>query len=218
MNIDIILKKNKFQNLLNEIELESKHITEKDENNEESNENICLISQTTINDNIRKITLPCGHTFDYVNLFNEIKNQKYYFYKVEYDKVGSKCIKCPYCRKVHNGVLPYHEVESIKRLKWINEPNSCILPIHTCGWTYQSGKQKGEKCSCNANVYKNGIYCEKHYKNMMKRQSKKVENSGAQRCQAILKSGKNKGSICNCKINVKDANYCKRHTPKNIET
>ena len=27
MNIDIILKKNKFQNLLNEIELESKHIT-----------------------------------------------------------------------------------------------------------------------------------------------------------------------------------------------
>ena len=67
-------------------------------------------------------------------------------------------------------------------------------------------------------MYKNGIYCEKHYKNMMKRQFQKGENSVAQRCQAILKSGKNKGSICNCKINVKDANYCKRHTPKIIET
>ena len=35
--------------------------------------------------------------------------------------------------------------------------------------------RKGNKCSCNANMYKNGIYCEKHYKNMMKRQSKKEE-------------------------------------------
>ena len=216
MNIDIILKNKKFKNLLNEIELDDKIKSENNENTSDSNDNICLISQTSISNSLRKITLPCGHTFDYVNLFNEIKNQKYYFYKVEYDKVGSKCIKCPYCRKVHDGVLPYHEVDNVQRLKWINEPNNSILPIHQCSWTYQSGKQKGKTCSCNANMYKNGIYCEKHYKSMMKRKSRNAETElpNVPRCQAILKSGKNKGSLCNCKIHSKDSMYCKRHTPK----
>ena len=213
MNIDIILKQNKYKNLLNEIENDK----EKTNNGNESNqEKICLISQVPIIENIREITLPCGHTFDYVNLYNEIKNQKYYFYKVEYNNMGTKCIKCPYCRKVHDGILPFHEIDKVERIKWINQPNSSMLPIHKCGWVYQSGKNKGKQCTCSANMYKIGAYCEKHYKIMKKNENKTNNNDDSvNRCQAILKSGKNKGHLCNCKVHTDGVMFCKRHIKNN---
>ena len=164
---------------------------------------------------MRKTTLPCGHTFDYVNLYNEIKS-KYYFYKVEYNNIGLNCIKCPYCRHVHDGVLPYHDIKDIKRLRGINQPNNRIIKIHKCNWVYQSGKNKGLPCSCGANMYQDGSYCEKHHKIILNRK-KDSENKdlNIMRCQAVLKSGKNKGMLCNCKVHDKGHHYCKKHRKQN---
>ena len=47
--------------------------TEEETNNIE--ENKCLITQQKIDD-FNMVKLPCGHTFDYVNLYNEVKYQK----------------------------------------------------------------------------------------------------------------------------------------------
>ena len=206
MNIDIILKKNNYKDLLN--------YDEKKENDiDNSSNNICLISQEPIIDSINLIKLPCGHTFDYVNLFNEIKNQKYYFYKVEVQNCNSNTIKCPYCRKVFNNILPYHEIDSVTRIKNINIPNSKIMPIYKCQWQFKSGKNKNNFCNCSANNYKIGHYCEKHHKLMIKN----INNSSQQKCCAILKSGKRKGQYCGCIIKDSDLNlqkFCKKHTPK----
>tara|TARA_A100001015_G_scaffold321046_1_gene449822 strand:- start:444 stop:1052 length:609 start_codon:yes stop_codon:yes gene_type:complete len=198
MNIDIILKNNKYKELLN--------------NDIEKNKNICLISQEIINDSINLIKLPCGHTFDYKNLFNEIKNQKYYFYKVDSENMKSDTIKCPYCRKVFNNLLPFHEIDNICRIRNINSPNSKIMPLYKCQWKFKSGKNKDKLCNCSANFYKNGYYCEKHHKLMIK----KDNNSNENRCCAILKSGSRKGMQCDCIIKDKNFKYCKKHLPKEI--
>lgn len=202
MNIDFILKKNKYDKLLKEIQ----------DDDEDEKDDTCLISQTKIVDNMRQIKLPCGHVFDYVNLFNEIKNQKYYFYKVESGITNSNSIKCPYCRKVFDNVLPYHEIKGVERVKGINYPNNKALALYECQWKFKTGKNKGKNCTCCANKYKNGLYCDKHHKMVLNHEKNKIEDN---RCCAILKTGKRKGFACGCKIHEPNEKYCKKHKPKN---
>tara|TARA_B100000963_G_C22373287_1_gene556867 strand:- start:116 stop:721 length:606 start_codon:yes stop_codon:yes gene_type:complete len=199
MNIDVILKNNKYKLLLND-----------DFDIKSNNDNICLISQDLIENPINVIKLPCGHTFDYKNLFNEIRNQKFYFYKIDCQNIKSNTIKCPYCRKVFDKLLPYHEIDNIDRIKYINCPNKNIMHIHQCEWKYKSGKNKDKLCSCPANFYKIGHYCETHYKSVMKKNNELQTN----KCCAILKFGKRKGMMCGCNIKDNNFKYCKKHLNK----
>ena len=186
MNIDIIL--NNYKKFLN--------------TDEEIKNNICLISHENINDEFNIIKLPCGHTFDYSNLYKEFYNQKNFFYKIENKK--NTGIKCPYCRKPFNKILPYYEIENINQVNGINHPNKDILDLYSCEWIYKSGKNKGNKCIKCANKYKIGNYCTTHFNQIKKKENYKT-------CEQILKSGKNKGKPCGCKIMNSNNKYCKRH-------
>ncbi|MBI96547.1 hypothetical protein CL656_05325 [bacterium] len=202
MNIDIILNNNKYKNFLN-----NNNNDNNDNNDNNINEkNTCLISQDIISNNFNKITLPCNHSFDYSNLYNEIYNQKYYYYKIDVNNTKYNTIKCPYCRNVFDNILPYYEIQGIKRITGINHPSNKILNLHTCEWKFKSGKNKGNYCCNCANKYKIGNYCDKHYKQIQKR-NLSTNNT----CEAILKSGKNKGKMCGCNIKDPNEKYCKKH-------
>ena len=125
--------------------------------NNDINEKLCLISGDKLVDNY--VTLGCGHTFNYDCLFNELINQRK-VNRLETQKVAKNQIKCPYCRTVHKGILPwYNNYKKIKNVNWI-ETNNKIL-VGGCKAILKSGKRKGQECGCSA---KYGDYCGKHKK------------------------------------------------------
>ena len=65
------------------------------------NLNTCLISKEPILENI---TLPCSHSFEYVYLYEELKVQK---------QRHRNYFKCPYCRHVYFGTIPYYDFNFI---------------------------------------------------------------------------------------------------------
>ena len=58
----------------------------------------CLISGLDLDN--EHIKLNCGHTFNYLPIFNEIKKQKQNKSLFETQKLEHKQIKCPYCRRI----------------------------------------------------------------------------------------------------------------------
>ena len=176
------------------------------ESKEDDNQNLCLITQEPLQDNF--IKLPCNHNFNYVPIYNEIIHQKKIINKrLETSKISLYQIKCPFCRTIHNGVLPYYETNHIKIINGINSPYKYILPCYTCNYV----KKNKTLCNKKANCYNNGHYCATHC-NYLINKEKKQENIELNYCKAILKSGKNKGQECKCIIKNKDTIYCKRHT------
>lgn len=207
MNIENILNNSKYKNIVELIE--KNDIIEQNSDNNDSN--TCLISNDNIKNEFNKITLPCNHSFDYVNLYNEIYNQKYYHYKISH--IPSDCFRCPYCRKIYNGLIPYFEIDNIKLIKGVNDPSSKILDLYNCAYFYKSGKNKNSKCVCKSNKYKEGFYCTKHYKQLIRAKNKKEElKNNTKTCKAIIKNGANKGKFCDCIIKDKTEElYCKKH-------
>ena len=130
-----------------------------DAKEQEDDNNCCLITGEILNENF--VRLSCGHKFNYDSIFNELKNQrKKNNLEVQYVKKNE--IKCPYCRSVHNGILPYYEgKEKVVNVNWSNK-NKKIYK--TCTAVIKSGKRKGEVCGCRA---KFGDYCGRHKKLMI---------------------------------------------------
>jgi hypothetical protein len=95
----------------------------------EEDENVCLISGNPLNE--YSIPLACGHKFNYIPLINEIKNQKKYS-KLEITRLKPFHIKCPYCRNIQKGVIPYYEKIFKPKLKGINWP-PCKLSLQEKG-------------------------------------------------------------------------------------
>ena len=159
--------------------------------------NICLISKEPI---INNITLLCNHSFEYYYLYEEIKQQK---------SRHKQYFKCPYCRTKYNGTIPYYETDDVEKIAYINNTNKTLLPILKCSI-----------CNSNANQYKIGIFCLKHYK-----------NESSSKCIGICKNGKkcnNKAiqhQLCNvhnkinniCKSLCKNGNPCKKYSLNNSE-
>ena len=144
------------------------------------NLNTCLISKEPI---IENITLPCSHSFEYIYLYEEIKMQK---------QRHKNYFKCPYCRHMYFGTIPYYEIDDVDKITNINNNSKTILPLYSCSWN---------KCSKSANKFKHGLFCNVHSKSI-------ILNT----CSAMCKNGemcKNK-----CKIN----NLCNVHSKKKINT
>ena len=80
----------------------------------EDNNNVCLISSMPLDDAF--ICLPCNHKFNYINIYNEIIKQKQKFSNLETCKLKINQIKCPYCRTIHNNLLPYYKLSNINRI------------------------------------------------------------------------------------------------------
>ena len=163
----------------------------------EEEENVCLISNERLKED--SIELDCGHAFNYDSLFKEIIQQKKKN-TLEITRLKKKQIKCPYCRYVQNGILPYNEkFEKILNVNW--PPKLSLLP-NKCIYIFKSGKRKGE--ICNKKCINNK--CNLHNKT----------KPPTHTCNAILTSGKRKGQCCGAKIkSTLPIMLCGRHLKKN---
>ena len=184
-------------------------------------DDVCLIDGMELEDDY--ITLSCKHKFNYLSLLHEIISQKQKNY-LETQYVGSYEIKCPYCRHIHKGILPYRENLYALKKKGINWPPSKVLKTNHCKAILKSGKRKGECCGklCLED------YCPMHFKAIKKQKEKaekfikcdaetlancKEENTSVTNvilCNAIIKSGKRKGQVCGCKCKP-GKSKCGRH-------
>jgi hypothetical protein len=142
-------------------EEEIKEPKEPTEGIEQSNEDkqepiLCLISNMPLTENFVK--LECGHKFNYIPLYNDILNHKKKFNIMEHQSLKNIEIRCPYCRKVQQELLPYHKYPGVKEVHGVNyfDPtvvlkNQCACCAHT-NMTFITGKceyvlaEEGEEC------------------------------------------------------------------------
>ena len=104
----------------------------------------CLITGEPLDANF--ITLPCGHAFNYMPIYREVCNQKCVINHREVTRIPYRGVKCPYCRMINPGLLPYRaEIESTK-LDGVNWPERFAIMTHKCCYAYRTGKKKGVVC------------------------------------------------------------------------
>jgi hypothetical protein len=101
-------------------------IEETNEKTEEDN-NLCLITNQPLTDNFVKLN--CGHKFNYIPLFLDLKNHKQKFNGMEgsSSKLATDEIRCPYCRTKQNGVLPYYEELGFPKINGVNHINPLAI-------------------------------------------------------------------------------------------
>jgi hypothetical protein len=97
-----------------------------DQDNNEST-NLCLISDKPLIENF--VQMECGHKFNYLPLFLDIKNHKQKFNGLEESssKLHADEIRCPYCRNKQKGVLPYYEEIGIPKIHGVNYINANFI-------------------------------------------------------------------------------------------
>ena len=122
-------------------------------------DNICLISRQSLDKT--KTTLQCGHSFNYINIYREVCNQKTNnsFRK----NLLKNQIQCPYCRVIHDKVLPYLCLPCVKRIKYVNSPNSLEYLNGVCCHKLKNNTLCSKPC------HENGL-CNRHFN-----QNKKTE-------------------------------------------
>lgn len=89
----------------------------------EEDENLCLITNQPLVEKF--IQLNCGHKFNYIPLFLDLKNHKQKFNGMEgtASKLTIDEIRCPYCRTKQKGVLPYYEELGFPKINGVNHIN-----------------------------------------------------------------------------------------------
>ena len=143
---------------------------------EEDSDNICLISREKLLHPY--VTLPCKHKFNYDSIVDEIYEQKLKRNRLEVTRLSNIQIKCPYCRTIHNTLLPCFESNYVKekygstKIKWVNSPISYSYTPDKCMYVMKSGKNKGMQCKKKTH----GEYCLKHLKQITSISKDKQEN------------------------------------------
>jgi hypothetical protein len=81
---------------------------------------LCLITNQPLIDNY--VTLECGHNFNYIPIYKDIINHKQKFNGMEGGKgiLGTHQIRCPYCRKKQDKLLPYYEELGLAKVNGVN--------------------------------------------------------------------------------------------------
>ena len=104
-----------------------KNLSNKKKSNDKSHhksnnksDKICHITFEPLEKNY--IIFDCSHTFNYDAIFKEVCIQKTIINNKETQKLKKYCIKCPYCRFIQNGILPYREPYNLIPL--VNTPKS----------------------------------------------------------------------------------------------
>jgi hypothetical protein len=95
-------------------------------------ENVCLITNETLTNHF--VQLQCNHKFNYLSLYNDIKNHKQKFNSLEghNSQLQSNEVRCPYCRNKQTGLLPYYEELGLPLVHGVNyiDPNR-KKPVNT---------------------------------------------------------------------------------------
>jgi len=91
-----------------------------DEEDEQKEKNVCLITNQPLVDKF--VELKCGHKFNYVPLYLDIKNHKQKFNGMESTsgRLGHDEIRCPYCRTKQKGILPYYDDLVLSKIHGVN--------------------------------------------------------------------------------------------------
>lgn len=153
--------------------------------------NVCLITGAALEQ--PSIKLECGHSFNYNAIFEEVCNQKNNRLNgLEVQKLEFNQIKCPYCRTIHNTLLPLFEGET--KISGVNWPRKYTMFLYRCSHKMSSGKRKGMPCGRQCN----DVVCPIHKKSLVL----------PYECNYILNSGKRKGQPCNRKSKTP---VCPRH-------
>jgi len=79
---------------------------------------LCLISNTPLTKYFVK--LECGHSFNYIPLYNDIVNHKKKYNNMEQKILDHLQIRCPYCRKIQYKLLAYYEELGLKKVHGVN--------------------------------------------------------------------------------------------------
>ena len=95
---------------------------DEEENNHKTEEDnkLCLITKEKLTTNF--VEMSCGHKFNYLPLYYDIVNHKKKFNNLEgtSTKLKQNEIRCPYCRKKFEGVLPYYEELGLEKINGVN--------------------------------------------------------------------------------------------------
>ena len=110
-----------------------KSLDEEENNNKTEEDNkLCLITNQLLTDKF--VTMRCGHKFNYIPLYKDLVNHKQKFNRMEGSSSQLKIteIRCPYCRKKQNEVLPYYEELNLEKVNGVNyiNPNSSTSYEH----------------------------------------------------------------------------------------
>jgi hypothetical protein len=117
----------------------------------------CLISNELLTTNY--ITLECNHKFNYMELYNEVLEQKTKK-MLDNSKLKLNEVKCPYCRAITKNILPYLKYYDTKIIKGVNYPYDLSIKLNECQYI----EKNSELCKKSACITKLGIFCNSHVK------------------------------------------------------
>uniref|UniRef100_A0A6C0H4I4 SAP domain-containing protein n=1 Tax=viral metagenome TaxID=1070528 RepID=A0A6C0H4I4_9ZZZZ len=117
----------------------------------------CLISNELLTTNF--ITLECNHKFNYMELYNEVLEQKTKKL-LDNSKLKLNEVKCPYCRAITKNILPYLKYYDTKIIKGVNYPYDLSIKLNECQYI----EKNSELCKKSACITKLGIFCNSHVK------------------------------------------------------
>tara|TARA_R110001599_G_scaffold311586_1_gene519056 strand:- start:981 stop:1556 length:576 start_codon:yes stop_codon:yes gene_type:complete len=166
------------------------------------NDRLCLITNELLIEPI--IILECNHSFNYDAILNEVINQKIKKNNLETQLLTRRQIKCPYCRKIQNKLLPL--LENNNEILGVNSPSKYCMLLYKCNYFFKGGKKKNLRCNKPCNKIK----CTQHMQIQSK--IKKNANNNLENkifCKALVKSGKRMG--LHCLNGVKENGYCMIH-------
>ena len=107
---------------------------EENEHKTEEDSKLCLITKQPLID--KYFEMNCGHKFNYLPLYLDIKNHKQKYNGMESTSCQLKKdeIRCPYCRKKQTGILPYYEELGLTKINGVNIINNEIVTkLPVCG-------------------------------------------------------------------------------------
>ena len=175
----------------------------------EESDNTCLITGEELTENY--VTLDCNHKFNYIPLYNEIcrqKNKK--LNTLEINRLNFYQVKCPYCRKITNNILPFIINENVELKSGVNYPSKYSLKINTCQKIFKVGKYKGQPCNCSSFIYNGKNLCLKHHKINIKSKEVAAKEGGAKEGGAKEEEAKDQKAKEGEKYNIEYLNKLKK--------
>ena len=120
----------------------------------EDDNNLCLITNQPLIDKFVK--MECGHKFNYIPLYLDIKNHKQKFNGMEgsSSRLNIDELRCPYCRKKQKGLLPYYEELNLAKVHGVNYIDDNVKVYNNS--SYNSNYKKCEFLTYNINFDASG--------------------------------------------------------------
>ena len=197
-NIDFFAELNKSSSN-NNIIIDTNNTNENDKNNDNALEK-CLITNKPLDKN--HIKLECNHTFNFIPLYLEIKQQKTIKNFNEIILLKKNQIKCPYCRNIQSKLLPYYnkhnvslESNIVEKISGVNIPKKDCMWLHKCSGVFKGGPNKGQRCNKPCNDF----MCSQHIKQLDKNKNNNIikrttpvniNNQTCNKCNATNLNGK----------------------------